>query len=100
MSHRIAVMYLGQIVELGPQKDVCRRPIHPYSVALLSAVPSLAAHTTRVRLLGEPPRPSSPRQAAGFTRDVRSPKNDAYTRFRNSASSKPVVSQLVTSPSA
>ena len=52
---RVGVMYLGQIVETGLVADVFRRPRHPYTVALLSAVPRLrAGGRARIRLSGEP----------------------------------------------
>ena len=42
ISHRIAVMYLGQVVEIGPASDVLEHPHHPYTRTLLAAVPKLA----------------------------------------------------------
>jgi len=62
MSHRVAVMYLGQIVELGTREQIFRSPLHPYSRALLGA--HLVADPTRRRvdrevqvLSGEIPSP-------------------------------------------
>ncbi|HEY2214030.1 MAG TPA: ABC transporter ATP-binding protein, partial [Acidimicrobiales bacterium] len=52
VADRIAVMYLGRIVELGPSDQICESPSHPYTQALLAAVPDLARRT--VRLSGEP----------------------------------------------
>jgi peptide/nickel transport system ATP-binding protein len=59
MSHRIAVMYLGNIVELGATEDVIKNPLHPYTEALLSAVPTPdpTAKHGRVRIIGELPSP-------------------------------------------
>lgn len=57
----IAVMYLGQIVERATRKSFFERPLHPYSVALMSAVPSIhggrARAARRIRLQGDPPSP-------------------------------------------
>jgi peptide/nickel transport system ATP-binding protein len=55
VADRIAVMYLGQIVELGPAEKVISNPEHPYTKALLSAVPRPGTHP--VRLPGEPASP-------------------------------------------
>jgi oligopeptide/dipeptide ABC transporter ATP-binding protein len=72
MSHRIAVMYLGKVVELAAADEVYSRPLHPYTRALLSAVPSLAPRGAgRTRLSGEPPDPSRP--PAGCTFHPRCP---------------------------
>ena len=60
ISHRIAVMYLGNIVELGPAQRVYERALHPYSKALLSAVPlpdPTVTRPDRVALQGEVPSP-------------------------------------------
>ena len=60
----IAVMYLGQIVERAPRKDFFANPLHPYSVALMSAVPTVQGGrrraTQRIKLTGDPPSPINP----------------------------------------
>jgi peptide/nickel transport system ATP-binding protein len=67
VSDRIAVMYLGRIVELGPARAVVTTPRHPYTRALLSAVPQVhATHGARTRLTGEPPSPLSPPDGCAF----------------------------------
>ena len=67
-ADRIAVMYLGRIVEEGPARDVVRDPQHPYTKALLSVVPK---RDPRDRsdlqiLTGEPPNPVSPPSGCRF----------------------------------
>ncbi len=54
VSDRVAVMYGGTVVELGPAALVLRPPFHPYTEALLSAVPAIGRRRARVRLAGEP----------------------------------------------
>ncbi len=62
LADDIAVMYLGRIVEQGPVNEVLLRPRHPYTEALLSAVPVLDGDAGRevIRLQGDAPSPSSP----------------------------------------
>jgi oligopeptide transport system ATP-binding protein len=67
MSHRIAVMYLGEIVEMGNARELYERPLHPYTRALLSATPSLRrGGQRRILLHGEPPDPAEPPPACKF----------------------------------
>jgi oligopeptide/dipeptide ABC transporter ATP-binding protein len=67
VSDRIAVMYLGRIVELGPARAVVTTPRHPYTRALLSAVPQVhATHGRRIRLTGGPPSPLAPPAGCAF----------------------------------
>jgi oligopeptide/dipeptide ABC transporter ATP-binding protein len=57
IADRVAVMYLGRIVEMGPAEDVLTRPMHPYTQALLDVVPE-AGGLDRPFLTGEPPDPT------------------------------------------
>jgi oligopeptide transport system ATP-binding protein len=70
MSHRIAVMYLGRIVEIGTVERVYKTPRHPYTKALLSAQPRIDfsdnAGIDRILLQGEVPSPASPPSGCRF----------------------------------
>lgn len=57
IADRVAVMYLGRIVEIGPAEDVLSEPMHPYTQALLSVVPETKG-VEQVILTGEPPDPT------------------------------------------
>ena len=57
VADRVAVMYLGRIVEIGPAEDVLTKPLHPYTQALLDVVPE-AGGIERPILAGEPPDPT------------------------------------------
>ncbi len=67
LSDRIAVLYLGRLMELGDAETVFRGPHHPYTEALLSSVPSLDAdEKPRIRLEGEIPSATSPPSGCVF----------------------------------
>jgi len=68
LAHEVAVMYLGRIVEHGTVDEVLRSPKHPYTQALLAAVPKIEAGGTRevIRLEGELPSPVNPPSGCHF----------------------------------
>ncbi len=67
LSDRVAVMYLGKIVELGAADQVMSDPLHPYTKALLASVPgSDPEHRKRMLLEGEPPSPIDPPRGCRF----------------------------------
>ena len=72
MSDRIAVLYLGRLMELGLSETVFSGPHHPYTEALLSAVPTVdGGERPRIRLEGEIPSAADPPAAASSTRAAR-----------------------------
>ncbi len=83
ISDRIGVMYLGHMMEMGPSNDVYHRPLHPYTVALLSSIPisdpNIAKTKQRIIPEGEIPSPINPPKGCPFS--TRCPK--ATERCKN-----------------
>ena len=65
---RVAIMYLGQMVELGSNEEIFSRPLHPYTKALLSAAPQVGQFGRRDRILleGDIPSPADPPSGCRF----------------------------------
>ena len=66
VSHRVAVMYLGKIVELAETGDIFENAFHPYTEALLSAIPDIRQKRTRLLLPGSVPSPLNPPAGCRF----------------------------------
>jgi oligopeptide/dipeptide ABC transporter ATP-binding protein len=82
VAHRVAVMYLGRIVESGPTDEVLAQPRHPYTQALMSAAPEPdpSRGPTRIVLPGEPPDPSRPPAGCRFHPRCLHPSKDSRCR--------------------
>ncbi len=78
LAHRVAVMYFGRIVELAFTEDAILRPLHPYTQALLSAVPEPDPGRQRARIVlaGEPPKPTAPPPGCPFASRCFHPAKD------------------------
>ena len=74
LSDSIAVMYLGKLVEFSNKKDLFSNPLHPYTITLLSSVPTIKGEEKEVELKGEPPSPINPPEGCPF--NPRCPKKE------------------------
>ena len=102
VSNRVAVMYLGRIMELAPVEEIYQRPRHPYTLALLSAVPmpDPRAKKERIILQGDVPSPIHPPPGCPFQTRCLYRNPTAPPRFRSFGSWAPVTSSPATTPPA
>ncbi|AFZ74438.1 dipeptide ABC transporter ATP-binding protein [Natronobacterium gregoryi] len=66
VADRVATMYLGQLLEIGPASRILSQPAHPYTAALLAAIPDSAPAAGTEELAGEPPSPTDPPTGCTF----------------------------------
>ena len=66
IADRVAIVYLGKIMEIGPTRELCEAPRHPYTEALLSAVPEVDGTRARIRLEGDIPSVADPPSGCVF----------------------------------
>jgi len=66
ISNRVAVMYLGKIVEIGPTNKILQKPVHPYTKALIAAIPVPGKNRPEFVFQGSPPSPMNPPTGCRF----------------------------------
>ncbi|MBW4025524.1 MAG: ABC transporter ATP-binding protein [Proteobacteria bacterium] len=66
LAHRVAVMYAGRVVELGPTAEVLHAPLHPYTTALIRAVPDIASRSRIEGIPGQAPEPGRRQSGCSF----------------------------------
>ena len=92
LCDRVAVMYLGRLVEQAPAVSLYHRSLHPYTQALLSSVPSLGARRSRIILPGDVPSPAAPPSGCAF--HPRCPRYLAKGRPERCSTDRPELSSV------
>ncbi len=105
VSHRVVVMYLGQVVESAPTEEIFARPLHPYTQALLSAVPDPdpRRRVSRILLKGDPPSPMNPPSGCRFHERCQAAMptcREAVPPLRDMPSGRQVACHLYPQPAA
>ena len=85
ISDRVGVMYLGNLVELASSEELYKKPLHPYTQALLSAIPGMNAwnktNKKRIKLEGEVPSPINPEPGCRFVSRCKLAKPICYQKI-------------------